>query len=120
MIARRIVRRGLRPVDRGRDLALAVAAHPPRLQLREPVERGHRERAGYGVAADEHQIELRRVAEHGLQGVDVGVDVVQRQDVHGRDRSATLGLRVRACVVSGRGTGGDMRLSLQTYPLTRP
>ena len=59
------------------------------------------ERAGHGVAADQHGVGVRRarIGEHGLERVDVAVDVVQRQDVHGAS--------LNGLVERGAGRNGD-------------
>src|SRR4051794_36677711 len=69
-------------------LALAVAAHPPdgRRERGQAIQARPRERAGNGVASDDDEVGpgRPRIAEHGIERVDVAVDVVERQDLHRR------------------------------------
>ena len=67
-----VVRAARRRADRRRHLALAVAAHPvhaARRARRAASSVGGRERAGHGVAADDHRVGARgaRVGEHGVR-----------------------------------------------------
>ena len=87
-----VVRRRLSCPDGLADLAFTVAAHDVhrRLELLQALERRGGERSGHGIAADHHRIRPNglRVGEHRLEGVDVAVDVVQREDLHERDGTA--------------------------------
>ena len=81
-----VVGRRRRRADRLGHLALAVAAHPAHrhAQRLQAFERLAREGARQRVAADQHDVGVRgaRIGEHGVERVDVAVDVVERQDAH--------------------------------------
>ena len=85
--SRQVVFRRRRAADGLGNLALAVAAYPPHrgAQRIQASERRARERAGHRVSPDDHDVGMRsaRIGEHGLERVDVAVDVVEREDVDG-------------------------------------
>ena len=80
-------RPGARAGVEGLDhLAVAVAAHEPHrfIQLHEPLDRLGRERPPGHVAADDDGVDALEadIGEHGVEGRDVAVDVVQGRDDH--------------------------------------
>ena len=81
-------RGGLGRADRRGDLALAVAADQctGRVERLEASSVARANGPGDDVAADHHRVGAgrARVGEDGVERVDVAVDVVQREDPHGR------------------------------------
>ena len=75
--------------------ALADDPHEQRAVFQMPIHDGRRERARHRVAADEHRIRVGRprIGQHGLEGVDVPMDVVEDQDAHPRSVSQPAGCR---------------------------